>query len=111
MLGFLEHAEVLEPPELRADVADAGWRPSREPGRGAPSRSRADVRLRRLLAMVPWLARQDGPSVAEVCARFGITAAELQADLELLTLYVGVPPYTPDGLFDLSIEGDRVSPG
>jgi proteasome accessory factor C len=72
------------------------------------SRSRSDVRLRRLLVMVPWLASQDGPSVAEVCERFGITPPELQADLELLTLYVGIHPYGPEAYFDLSIEGDRV---
>ena len=72
------------------------------------SRSRSDVRLRRLLVMVPWLASQDGPSVAEVCDRFGITPTELQADLELLTLYVGIHPYGPEAYFDLSIEGDRV---
>lgn len=73
-----------------------------------PSRSRADVRLRRLLVMLPWLAARDGATVAEVCERFGVTSAELQADLELLTLYVGIHPYGPDTFFDLSIEGDRV---
>jgi proteasome accessory factor C len=73
-----------------------------------PNRSGATRRLRRLLAMVPWLAARDGPKVAEVCARFGLSRKELQADLELLTLYVGVPPFTPDQFFDLTIEGDRV---
>src|SRR5690606_20263084 len=68
----------------------------------------ADVRLRRLLVMLPWLAARDGATVAEVCERFGVTSAELQADLELLTLYVGIHPYGPDTYFDLSIEGDRV---
>lgn len=65
-------------------------------------------RLRRLLAMVPWLAAQDGRSVTEVCKRFGLSRKQLQDDLELLTLYVGIPPFTPDQFFDLSIEGDRV---
>ena len=74
----------------------------------APNRSGATLRLRRLLAMVPWLSAQDGPTVDEVCARFGVTPQELRDDLELLTLYVGVPPYTPDRFFDLSIEGNRV---
>jgi proteasome accessory factor C len=58
--------------------------------------------------MVPWLASQDGPTVDAVCARFGITPRELRDDIELLTLYVGIPPYTPDQFFDLSVEGDRV---
>jgi proteasome accessory factor C len=74
----------------------------------SPNRSGSGLRLRRLLAMVPWLSAQDGPTVDEVCARFGVTPRELRDDLELLTLYVGVPPYTPDRFFDLSIEGDRV---
>ena len=64
--------------------------------------------MRRLLAMVPWLAANDGPTVAEVCERFAITKAELQRDLELLTMYVGVPPYGPERLFHVTIEGGRV---
>lgn len=76
-------------------------------GRRTPSRSRADIRLRRLLVMVPWLAAQDGPTVTEVCERFDITPKELHADLDLLTM-VGIPPYTPAEYFDLGIVGDRV---
>jgi proteasome accessory factor C len=74
----------------------------------ATRRTSAGARLRRLLAMIPWLAANDGPEVAEVCRRFGITAAELQQDLELLTAYVGVPPYSPERLFHVTIEGGRV---
>jgi proteasome accessory factor C len=77
------------------------------PGR-TPNRTGAPVRLRRLLALVPWLAANDGPTVDEVCTRFGISEDELQADLELLTYYVGVPPYTPDAYFELTIERGRV---
>ena len=71
-------------------------------------RNSATVRLRRLLAMIPWLAANDGPKVADVCARFGITAEELQRDLGLLSMYVGVPPYTPEALFDITIQRGRV---
>lgn len=71
-------------------------------------RTSAGARLRRLLAMIPWLAANDGPTVEEVCRRFDITEAELHRDLELLTLYVGVPPYTPERFFDVAIEGGRV---
>ena len=49
-------------------------------------RPRSDDRLRRLLAMVPWVAANDGPAVDEVCARFGIDEKQLAADLELLFL-------------------------
>ncbi len=71
-------------------------------------RNSAPARLRRLLAMIPWLAANDGPKVADVCRRFDITQAELQRDLELLTAYVGVPPYSPERLFHVTIEGGRV---
>ncbi len=65
------------------------------------------ARLQRLLAMVPWIAGQDGPTLEEVCTRFGLTAKELAADLEVMWL-VGLPPYTPDALIDVVQEGDRV---
>jgi proteasome accessory factor C len=64
-------------------------------------------RLQRLLAMVPWIAAHDGPTIDEVCSRFGITPKELAADLEVVWL-VGLPPYTPDALVDVVQEGDRV---
>jgi len=57
--------------------------------------------------MVPWIAAHDGPRVEEVCERFGITPAQLAADLEVVWL-VGLPPYTPDALMDVVQEGDRV---
>lgn len=64
-------------------------------------------RLQRLLAMVPWIASHDGPTVQQVCDRFGVTPAQLAADLDVVWL-VGVPPYTPDALIDVVQEGDRV---
>jgi proteasome accessory factor C len=64
-------------------------------------------RLQRLLAMVPWIASQDGPTVEEICSRFDLTPAQLAADLEVIWL-VGLPPYTPDALVDVVQEGDRV---
>lgn len=64
-------------------------------------------RMQRLLAMVPWIAAQDGPTVTDVCERFALTEKELAADLEVMWL-VGLPPYTPDALIDVVQEGDRV---
>lgn len=64
-------------------------------------------RLQRLLAMVPWIAAHDGPTLEEVCERFGITEGQLAADLEVVWL-VGLPPYTPDALIDVVQEGERV---
>ncbi|HLT17589.1 MAG TPA: WYL domain-containing protein [Acidimicrobiales bacterium] len=65
------------------------------------------ARMQRLLAMVPWIAAQDGPTVEEVCQRFGITREQLASDLEVVWL-VGLPPYTPDALIDVVQEGERV---
>jgi proteasome accessory factor C len=76
--------------------------PSRAGGRTA-----AHERLGRLLAIVPWVAAHDGPSVAEVCRRFGVTERELLADLELLFL-CGVYPFTPDVLIEVDVADGRV---
>ena len=67
----------------------------------------APERMRRLLALVPWVAAHDGPTVEEVCARFGLTRRELAADLEVIP-FVGLPPYTPDQPIDVVFEEDRV---
>lgn len=73
----------------------------------SPAQVPSRERLQRLLAMVPWIAAHDGPTVAEICDRFGITSAELAADLAVVWL-VGLPPYTPDALMEVVQEGERV---
>ena len=70
-------------------------------------RGGADARLRRLLSMIPWVAANDGPTVEEVTARFGITERELAGDLELLYM-CGLWPYTPDMLMEADIADGRV---
>ena len=67
----------------------------------------ADERLRRLLALVPWVASQDGPRLEEVCHRFGYTEAELIEDLERLFL-CGLYPFTPDTLIEVDVAEGRV---
>lgn len=67
----------------------------------------ADQRLRRLLALVPWVASQDGPRIEDVCSRFGCTEQELADDLGLLFV-CGVHPFTPDTLIEATIEEGRV---
>ena len=70
-------------------------------------RTSADERLRRLLALVPWVVAADGPTVAEVCRRFGLTEAELIAELDLVWC-CGVHPFTPDSLMEVTVEDGRV---
>lgn len=64
-------------------------------------------RLRRILAMVPWVAAHDGPTVTEVCRRFECRPHELAADIGLLYL-CGLHPYTPDLLIEAEIRDARV---
>ncbi|MGE3619464.1 MAG: helix-turn-helix transcriptional regulator [Acidimicrobiia bacterium] len=72
--------------------------------RGRPG---AADRVRRVLEMVPWVARRDGPTRAEIRERFAITDAQLSDDLAVVW-YVGLPPYTPDSLIDVVQEDGRV---
>jgi predicted DNA-binding transcriptional regulator YafY len=71
------------------------------------SRPSSAERLNRLLAIVPWVVAQDGPTVEEVCEKFAISEAELLADLNLLFM-CGVYPYTPDSLIEVDIDRGRV---
>jgi len=71
------------------------------------ARPSASDRLRRLLALVPWVVTQNGPTLDEVCSRFGLTQAELVADLDLIFL-CGVYPFTPDSLVDVVVADGRV---
>ncbi len=73
----------------------------------APARTTASDRVARMLAIIPWIASNDGPTVDQICGRFAVSRPKLLEDLEVLSL-VGVPPYTPDTLIEVTIEGDRV---
>ena len=68
----------------------------------------AEERLRRILAVVPWVVSADGPAVADVCRRFGYDSeAELQADVDLLFL-CGVHPFSPDALIEVDVADGRI---
>lgn len=71
------------------------------------SKKPAEVRLARLLAIVPWISARDGPRVEEVCRRFGVDEGELLEDLNLLFM-CGVHPFTPDVLIDVNVADGRV---
>lgn len=64
-------------------------------------------RLRRIVVLVPWVMANPGCTVDEVCERFGISAEQLSADVNLL-MVCGLPPFGPGDLIEASIEGDRV---
>jgi len=67
----------------------------------------ATQRAARLLGLVPWVVANDGPTVAEVCARFDLTPDELEREIELLAM-VGVGDHGGDALVEAFIEEDRV---
>jgi proteasome accessory factor C len=64
-------------------------------------------RFRRLLLLVPYVLRNNGATVDEVCGRFAITRSELVADLNLLFM-CGLPGYGPGDLIEAYIDGDQV---
>jgi proteasome accessory factor C len=129
IIGLLDHAEILDPPEFRAElvawltsvahgvggperpvVADLPPADSLPPGdpavRAVPGRETSQ-RLRRLLAVVGWLAQVGEAPIADVARRFHIDEDELIRELELAAC-CGVPPYTPDALMEIEVSETTV---
>ncbi len=117
-------AESVERPELRHLEGGTATPPSSPTGSRTVSRAGAQARaaapsaraanavmagerLRRLLAILVHLARVGEAGLAEVATRFSIEQSELIGELELAAC-CGVPPYSPDELIELFIDGDRV---
>jgi proteasome accessory factor C len=72
------------------------------------SRTTASDRVRRMLAMIPWIAsRPDGVPIDELCTRFQVDRRTLVDDLTTAS-FVGVAPYTPDTQVDVVVEDGRV---
>ncbi len=69
------------------------------------SRITAPDRLRRVLAIVPWIVENPGHPVADVAARFGLSEKALLDDLAVVYM-VGLPPYSPDALVEVLIDED-----
>jgi proteasome accessory factor C len=72
------------------------------------SRPDAGDRLRRLLAILPWLAERGGAPISELAAKFEMPESEVVALLELAAC-CGLPPYTPDQLIELIVSDEWVS--
>ncbi|MGH9046488.1 MAG: WYL domain-containing protein, partial [Acidimicrobiales bacterium] len=129
VLGLLDHAEVLEPAGLRnetvawlesiesAEVGSigaatgpaTGERRSDEETEAGTERTGRDVRyrLRRLMAIVGWLAKVGAAPIEEVAERFGLGHDELVRELELAAC-CGVPPYSPDALMEIIVTDQSV---
>lgn len=63
--------------------------------------------LSRLLALIPWLLQRPGATVTATAAEFGISDAQLRADLSL-AFFCGLPGHLPDDLIDVSLEDDKI---
>jgi proteasome accessory factor C len=66
------------------------------------------ARLRRLLAILAWLAQVGEARIDDVAERFELTPAELVTELEMAAC-CGVPPYTPDQLMEIVVTDTSVS--
>lgn len=71
-------------------------------------RIQAADRLRRVLALVPYIAARGEVTIGELARAFGVGEDVVRADLEVLP-FCGLPPYTPDRLIDVAIIDDAVS--
>lgn len=72
------------------------------------ARKNTALHSRRMLALLPYLKQGAKLRLAELAAAVGATDAEVAADLTALS-FCGVPPFTPDEMIDLSIDGDTVT--
>jgi proteasome accessory factor C len=128
VLGLLDHVTVMEPAVFREELiawlgaamapgpsfpAEArvpeeadGAVDAEEPARGTPGRE-TSRRLRRLLALVGWLAQVGEAPIADAAQRFGMSEKELVAELELAAC-CGIPPYTPDTLMEIEVSEHSV---
>jgi proteasome accessory factor C len=68
----------------------------------------AEHEVQRILALVPWIVAHPGSTKAELAARFGITEAQVDEDLDLV-LMIGVPPYSPGDYLDVEDDDGRVT--
>ena len=118
--------EVLEP-ELLREAVRGQWRQvaERHAGPAPPGVPDADAdqqpgpvvqgpgateRLSRLLAMVPFVLRREGVTLAELAGHFEVSEKQVVRDLELLFV-CGTPGHLPDDLIEADWEGGVVRIG
>ena len=65
-------------------------------------------RIRRLLAVVPYVLKHQGVTLGELCEVFGVSREQIISDLNLIFI-CGQPDYTPADLIDVTIDGDSVT--
>jgi len=75
------------------------------------TRLTAADRMRRLLAVIPWVSGRGEVALSEISGRFDYPIDRLRRDLTEVVQFVGVHPYTPDMLIEVYLddENERVS--
>ena len=112
VLDLLDHAEVLTPVAVRDAVIDRleSIAASRPGGVAASMTAVVDtaVRLRRLLAILAWLAQVGEAPIDEVADTIRSLPEALVTELEMAAC-CGVPPYSPDQLMEIVVTDTTVS--
>jgi proteasome accessory factor C len=70
-------------------------------------RQSANDRARRLLVLLPLLAKGTETTLSALAADVGADASQVADDLMTLSM-CGVPPYSPDTMLEIEIDGDAV---
>ncbi len=65
-------------------------------------------RVQRLISLAYFLSARNEVHIEELAELLGIDRSQVEADLNVL-MYCGLPPYSPEQLFDIIIEDDFVS--
>jgi predicted DNA-binding transcriptional regulator YafY len=93
----------------RSGTAPVASHPGPNDDRASPPARHGDarVRLRRLLALMGWLAQVGEAPLLEIERRFDMSRDEVVNELELAAC-CGLPPYTPDTLMEIVVTEDRV---
>jgi len=68
----------------------------------------AAARALRSMDLIPYVLENPGVSIAELSARFSVTQAQIESDLQLVFM-CGLPGYTPYELIDVAFEDGVVS--
>ena len=71
------------------------------------SRLNATDRLRRLLAVIPWVSGRGEVSLTEIADRFDYPLDRLRRDLTEVVQFVGVYPHTPDMLIEVYLDEEH----
>lgn len=66
-----------------------------------------ESKIQRLLSVIPYVLKNQGVSLSELCDVFGVSRAQIVSDLDLIFM-CGQPDYTPADLIEVEIDGDQV---